>query len=224
MDIGGASGVISRIPNGLYCWRKWKRKLSSSFFALKETIFRFARGNMSQWRGQVISHHGGSFPFLLKETHLSLISVCLGKTLKASLGTWLLSLLFLGWKGKTSRSASILESTGNAPPLVSCLWSAHFLSAAYSRVKRHRNYIRQCKNACQWALSFGVLEHKCPKSFLHLHGIASKRDQSDPSTERSLPYPTLESKMKVPCKQHPFFFFTLLWYNMLIASAMYCSW
>lgn len=40
------------------------------------------------------------FSFYWPDTHLPLISVCLGKALKASPGTEQLSPLFLGWKGR----------------------------------------------------------------------------------------------------------------------------
>lgn len=114
---------------------------------------------------QVISHHGGSFSLSTDpETHLSLISVCLGKTLKAPPGTERLSALFLGWKGKTSHPVSILESSANAPPFISRLWSAHFLSTA-GWIGREI-YRRQCKKC--WLMVPFVQVTKTDSKHLHL--------------------------------------------------------
>lgn len=110
------------------------------------------------------------------------------------------------------------EHPGKPCPLISRLWSAHFLFNLLYAVDWHRNDIKQCKSAGQWAPLSSVLDNKHTPSFSHLCGITSQR-----STRyfilKYLPCCwnliekidlIVKSKMKIPFKQHYWLFLTIL--------------
>lgn len=167
-------------------------KIDSFSYALTETIC-YSGIFVSQevtWVSeevQVISHHGGSFPFpLIRDSSLSDLR--------------------MPWQDPQSFPWHIVDissipgmkrknlSPSKHPGKFWKCSSPHFLSLKCSLpgLQWVENDIRQCKNSGQWALSFIALQYKYTASFLCLYG-----GQTVPWTIRSSScYLVVESKKK----------------------------